>query len=310
VGADASVVIVNYRTAQLSVEAARSALDQGAARVVMVDNASDDGSLDAFRAVDDARVRVVANDRNAGFGTAANLGAASAEDDVLVFLNSDARLRPGSLATISEAVRRHAGRVLIGPRLVGEDGSVQRSAGLVPRPDDLAVRGLGAHRLARLARRLPVLHAVIGRSRIAVEYDQATTATSTIPVTMVSGACMAIGRAAFDELGGFDERYFMYFEDADLCRRATRAGLPILYVPEAVVEHIGGASSSGDYRFSPWHSASMIRYLREWHGMAGEAIGLMILWLRAIGHVVALRPSAGLAVSALAAGLAVARERS
>jgi GT2 family glycosyltransferase len=304
------VVIVNYRTPELSVAAAASASEDGAMRVVIVDNASGDGSADVFRALPDGRIRVLENDRNAGFGTAANLGAREARGDVLVFLNSDARLRRGALATIAESLRATAGRAIIGPRLVGEDGTVQRSAGLVPRPDDLVLRGLGVQHLARALSRVPVLGRLLRSTRIATEYDQATVATATIDVTMVSGACLAIGREAFAELGGFDRRYFMYFEDADLCRRATRAGWPIRYVPDAVVDHIGGASSPGDYRFRPWHAASMIRYLRDWHGSAGVSIGLAILSLRAIGHVLTLRPNAGTAVAAFRAGIASARERS
>ena len=305
-----SVVIVNYRTPELSVVAAASALDDGAIRVVIVDNASGDGSAETFRALPDSRLRVLEHDRNAGFGTAANLGAREADGEVVVFLNSDARLRRGALAAMAAGLAPTAGRAVIGPRLVGEDGAIQRSAGLVPRPDDLLLRGLGVQRVIRAISRVPILGRLLGRTRIATEYDQATVATATIDVTMVSGACLAIGRTAFTELGGFDDRYFMYFEDADLCRRATRAGWPVRYVPGAVVDHIGGASSSGDYRFGPWHAASMIRYLRDWHGAAGVSIGLVILSLRAIGHVVTLRPNAGTAVAAFRAGILSARERS
>lgn len=305
-----SVVIVNYRTPDLSVAAAVSALDDGAIRVVIVDNASGDGSTETFRALSDGRLRVLEHHRNAGFGTAANLGAREADGDVLVFLNSDARLRPGSLASMTAGLSPTAGRAIIGPRLVGEDGVIQRSAGLVPGPDDLLLRGLGVQRVSRALSHVPILGHLLQRTRIATEYDQATFATTTIDVTMVSGACLAIGREAFAELGGFDERYFMYFEDADLCRRATRAGWPIRYVPEAAVDHIGGASSAGDYRFGPWHAASMIRYLRDWHGATGVSIGLAVLSLRAIGHVLTLRPNAGAAVAAFRAGLQSARERS
>ena len=130
-----SVVIVNYRTPELSVVAAESALDDGAIRVVIVDNASGDGSAGTFRALPDSRLHVLEHDRNAGFGTAANLGAHEADGEVVVFLNSDARLRPGALATMAAGLAPTTGRAVIGPRLVGEDGVIQRSAGLVPRPE-------------------------------------------------------------------------------------------------------------------------------------------------------------------------------
>ena len=305
---DVSVVIVNYRTPNLSVAAAASALKAGAVDVVIVDNGSGDGSIEAFRAITDPRVRVLESGRNAGFGSGANLGAHAAGGEVLVFLNSDAALRPGALATMVGVLEGVEGRAVVGPRLVGEDGLIQRSAGLVPKPDDLLLRGLGIHRLGRVASRLPLVGRLLRRSRIATEYDQASSAATTIDVSMVSGACLAIGRSAFKELGGFDTRYFMYFEDADLCRRATRAGWPILYVPDAVVDHIGGASSPGDYRFGPWHAASMVRYLRAWHGSAGVAIGLAILGLRAVGHLLTFRPNARVTVAALRMGMASARE--
>ena len=83
-------------------------------------------------------------------------------------------------------------------------------------------------------------------------------------------------------------------------------GWPVRYLPDAVVDHVGGASSVGDYRFGPWHAASMIRYLRDWHGATGVASGLAILWLRAVGQVLTLRSTAGRSLAALRAGLSVA----
>jgi GT2 family glycosyltransferase len=304
-----AVVVVSYRTAALTHRAVSAALADGAAEVIVVDNASGDDTVATLRTITDPRLVVIENDRNAGFGIAANQGARLASADTLVFLNSDAAPRPGALAVMASAVAARDGCVIIGPRLVGDDGEVQRSAGLVPRPDDLVIRGLGLHRLARILARIPVARRAIGASRIATEYDQAVTTSAAIDVSMVSGACVAVGRTAFLELGGFDERYFMYFEDADLCRRAARAGWPIRYVPDAIVDHVGGASSTGDYRFGPRHAASMVRYLRDWHGPAGTATALGILWLRALGETVLFRPDAARARRALGEGLAVAAGR-
>jgi GT2 family glycosyltransferase len=120
---------------------------------------------------------------------------------------------------------------------------------------------------------------------------------------MVSGACFAIGRQAFEELRGFDERFFMYFEDADLCRRASAAGMPIRYVPDAVVTHIGGASSSEVYHFGPYHARSMRQYLGKWYGPPGSALAIVLLWLRAVGFSVTFRPQAKRAWRALWAAL-------
>jgi N-acetylglucosaminyl-diphospho-decaprenol L-rhamnosyltransferase len=91
----------------------------------------------------------------------------------------------------------------------------------------------------------------------------------------------------------------MYFEDADLCRRAAAAGIPVRYVPSAVVEHIGGASTSEDYHFGPMHARSMRQYLGKWYGPGGSALGLCLLWLRAIGLTMALKPRSSRAWRAL-----------
>jgi GT2 family glycosyltransferase len=303
-----SVVIVNYRTPELTERAVQSALLDGASQVVVVDNESGDDSLERLRAVADPRVLVIASSRNDGFGSGANQGAAQATGDVIVFLNSDARLRQGALTGMADAVGTAGGRAIIGPRLIGGDGEVQRSAGLVPKPDDLVIRGLGLHRLAHAVRRIPGLGALVGGSRIATEYDQAVTATAPIDVTMISGACLAVGREAFAGIGGFDERFFMYFEDADLCRRASRAGWPIRYLPAAVVDHVGGASSHGDYRFGPMHGPSMTVYLRQWHGRAGACLAVWLLACRAIGLSLRGRDQGTRARTALSSGVRAYRE--
>lgn len=309
--ADVSVLIVSYRTPDLTVAAVRSALAEPAVRdVVVVDNDSGDDTPERLADLGDPRVIVVASPSNDGFGTAANRAARRASGDTLVFLNSDAVLRSGACVTLVDVVAASGGRAIAGPRLVGSDGTIQRSAGLVPRPADLLVRGLGLHRVGSALSRIPVVGRLVKRTSMAAEYELATTATEPTAVSMVSGACLAIGRAAFVDIGGFDERYFMYFEDADLCRRATLVGWPVVYVPDSVVDHVGGASSSDDYRFGERHAASMVRYLRTWHGSSGVLIGLMILWLRLVGRAVTLRPWTGRALASLRAGLSVAvRER-
>jgi GT2 family glycosyltransferase len=160
------------------------------------------------------------------------------------------------------------------------------------------VRALGLHALAR---RLPAIGRLAAGGRIATEYESAVTAVEPISTSMVSGAVVAIGTDAFRELGGFDERFFLYFEDADLCRRAANAGMPIRYVPAAVARHVGGASSAVDYHFGPHHARSMRLYLHKWHGGAGDVVALLLLWLRWLGSAIVGRPGAHRAWRALVA---------
>jgi GT2 family glycosyltransferase len=241
----------------------------------------------------DARLNVHVNATNAGYGAAANLAASKSSGDVLIFLNSDARLSPAAAGNLVREVDRYGGRCIAAARLIGPDGMVQRSAGLLPGPLDLAVRAWGLNRVAASVAGWPIVGHLVRGSRLAREYDSAPEATEPLDTSMVSGACCAMGRTAFEELDGFDERFFLYFEDADLCRRAAKVGIALRYVPAAVVPHIGGASSRDDYHFSPHHSRSMRQYLAKWYGPGGTVVALAILWIRALGKTIALRPDAG-----------------
>jgi GT2 family glycosyltransferase len=299
-----SVLVVTYRTPKLTAAAVASALRvPDVAEVIIVDNADDGETPQLLDALDDERVQYVANDRNAGYGQAANLAVRQSTTDILLFLNSDAELTPRAVAALVDEVERHGCRCLAGARLVGEDGAIQRSAGLLPGPGDLAARALGMHRLGSWVSRWPVIGRLVRRNRLAREYASAEESTEPISTSMVSGAVCAIGREAFLEIGGFDEDFFLYFEDADLCRRVLRAGMPIRYLPQAVVTHIGGGSSSEDYHFGPRHARSMRLYLGKWYGPAGAAFASVLMFLRAIGFSVGSPRRAPKAWSAFAATL-------
>ena len=272
-GQRVTVIIVNYRTADLTVAAVTSALGAGTGEVIVVDNGSEDDTAARLAAFGDPAIQVIERGNNGGYGVAANAGAVRATGDVLVFLNSDATLSADAMAALAEEVHARGGRCIAGARLVDEEGTIQPSAGLMPGPTDLAIRVLGLHHLARLAARLPLISHAIRRTRLAAEYGSAAAASESFGTSMVSGACFAIGRAAFEKVGGFDERFFLYFEDADLCRRAARAGMAVRYVPAAIVPHIGGASSSEDYHFGPPHARAMRQYLQKWYGPAGGGYG-------------------------------------
>lgn len=299
-----SVLIVSYRTPRLTLAATRSALALPDVReVVVVDNASQDETAERLTGLGDDRVLLVQNDRNVGFGAAMNVAAARATGDILLFLNSDALITTEAAAAMVREVERHAGRCIAAPRLIGEDGEVQRSAGLLPRPSDLIVRSLGMHRLAGRLRVVPGLSWFIAGTRLAREYALATTSTQPVSTSMVSGAVCAVGRSAFHEIGGFDERFFLYFEDADLCRRAGEAGMSIRYLPHVEVPHVGGASSSDDYHFGPHHARSMRQYLAKWYGAPGSMLAVTLMFLRVVGTTFTDLPRARRAWSAFLATL-------
>lgn len=300
--AHTSAIIVSYRTPGLTVSAVRSAMAAGLDAVV-VDNASADDTIQRLMNLGSPHLSVLENPVNVGFGAAANRGAGAAEAQTLIFLNSDAVLSRSAAEAIVTEVDRWRGRAIVAPRLVSVDGTVQRSAGLLPAPGDQIARALGLHAIARWIGRIPIVGELLERSPMGREYATAETATELMSTNMVSGACFAIGREAFMELGGFDERFFMYFEDADLCRRAMRAGMAVRFMPDAVVEHIGGASSSEDYHFSPRHARSLRQYMEKWYGGPGATVVFMVLWLRMLAFTLSMHRDAFKARAALWAAL-------
>ena len=207
-------------------------------QVVVVDNASPDGGereiRDAFPSV-----RWHAMGRNAGFGAAVNAGARQAASDWILALNPDAVVPGGDVLRLSEWAAL-AGVAAVGPLLFGPDGAVERSWDL----RDSALGDLGRFFAWRL--RLPL-----------------AAPRGPIEVAWLSGACLLVRRDAFERAGGFDERFFLYFEDADLCRRLRRAGGRVMLHPGFRAEHQRGGSAGGDLsRMRLHYRRSQLRFFR------------------------------------------------
>jgi GT2 family glycosyltransferase len=232
-----SLVIVNFNAG----EALHSCLESVAADLdgiswdgVVVDNRSSDESWKAVARFA-PRVVLLHNDENVGFARGINQGVNATTGGLLLLLNPDCRLRRGMTAALSAELEAHPRAAIVGPRVLDPDGTVQGSA----RGDPTLFTGLFG-RTTVLARLFPRA----GLSRHNVRTAEAiASGASSVPVDWVSGACMLARREALAEVGGFDERYFLYWEDADLCRRLRDAGHEIRYVPGAEVVHLVGRSS-------------------------------------------------------------------
>lgn len=242
-----SAVVVSYNSRQYLGECLQSLRAEGVADIVVVDNASADGSVAAVQACDPDAV-VVQTGANLGFGTAANRGAELATGDYLLVLNPDTIAEPGVVKALAEALDRDPGLGAAGPRIENLDGTLYPSAREFP---DLAVAAghafLGlvwpANRFTRRYRML--------------DWDHSRAAD----VDWVSGAFMLVRRSAFDAVGGFDERYFMYVEDVDLCWRLGQAGWRVGYEPAGRVVHaLGGSSRRRPYRMIAAHHRSLLRF--------------------------------------------------
>jgi GT2 family glycosyltransferase len=273
-----AVVIVNYRTGGLAVDALRS-LETGIAGqdgrcAVVVDNDSGDGSADVIEqaiAQNGWRdwARLIRSPVNGGFSAGNNLGIQAAKADFYLLLNSDAYLRPGAIGHLLDAMARHPRAGLIGPRLEGEDGAPQHSSfrNRTPVTEFMAAAGTGP--IDRLLKR----HAIsLGLSDQAVEAE------------WVSFACVMIRRAVIDAIGLMDEGYFLYFEDIDYCRRARTAGWTVLTDPAARAVHLRGGSASlkeairARSRLPRYYFASRARYFAKFHGGVFGIVSANIAW--------------------------------
>jgi N-acetylglucosaminyl-diphospho-decaprenol L-rhamnosyltransferase len=235
-----AVVIVNYNSGSYLARCVGSLPDGCAPSVwdaVVVDNLSTDGS-EGVAAGHSAGVRLVRAGRNLGFAAAANLGVRSTRAPYVLLLNPDARLTPGCLQGLVDELTTRPDCAIVAPLVVNEDGTPQGNA----RGDPTMITGLlGRTSLVRrLFPRWP------GAAR-QVMPSEAAGAEPSVEVDWVSGACCLVRRRAFEDVRGFDEGYFLYWEDADLCRRIRQQGGRIRFRPDpaAPVVHAVGRSSEG-----------------------------------------------------------------
>ncbi len=233
-----SVVLVNYNTKELTLRALE-ALDREIGvspfevEVILVDNASVDGSLEGV-AARFPRVILLPSEVNLGFGRGNNLGVEVASGEILLFLNTDTEIRSGALPAIAGAFDRDGTVGAVGARLENPDGSHQPSAILVPSLWRIFCEFFWLDRT--------------GLARFSGMFQNGFDPDSEQDIEAAHGAALAVRRDLFDEIGRFDPDYFMYFEEADLCTRIAERGYRIRYTPEAVVMHHVSASS-GD---RPW----------------------------------------------------------
>lgn len=234
---DVSAILVNYNAGPELRRALQSIADDLAGvpwDAVVVDNNSSDGST-AIVAEFAPNARLLRNTDNVGFARGVNQGLAASSAPHVLIMNPDCRIVAGAFATLLKVLKRRDPCAVVGPCILDPDGSVQGSA----RGDPNMFTGLFG-RSTMLRRILPDL-AVSKRNVVTNEPGRA--GLDSVIVDWLSGACMLAKRSALQSVGGFDERYFLYWEDADLCRRLRARGYHVRYVPSAVAVHRVGHSS-------------------------------------------------------------------
>ena len=252
---DVTAILVNYNAGNELAVALRSIQGDCAEvewEAVVVDNASSDNSAAIVETF--PRATLIRNPANVGFGRAVNQAAAVARAPRLLLVNPDCRLVSGAISTLRSVLDAEPSCAVVGPRIFDPDGTVQGSA----RGDPDMLTGLFG-RTGALRVLLPFLP--VARRNVVVE-DAVRTGASSVVVDWLSGACMLIRRDAFTAAGGFDERFFLYWEDADLCRRLRNRGFQVRYVPGASAVHQVGRSSQTARRSSirAFHASAYLYY--------------------------------------------------
>jgi N-acetylglucosaminyl-diphospho-decaprenol L-rhamnosyltransferase len=232
-GPRVTIAIVSWNTRDLlrrCLESLRPEVERGVAEVCVVDNASTDGSPDLVREEFDW-VRLIASEENLGFGKAINLAARQSSSEWIATANADIALHPGALDMLLEAGARDPGAGAIAPRLVLPTGETQHSVFAFPTILFSFFLASGAFRVSR----------TIGDRRAFPGYWN-TERSRRVPWAIA--AFLLVRRTAWDEVGGFDERQWMYAEDLDLGWRLHQHGWATRYEPRAEVEHESAASTS------------------------------------------------------------------
>lgn len=267
------VVVVSYNSREWLRQCIEPLAGLEDVNVIVVDNASTDGSLDV---VADLPLRRIPLTFNGGFGRGCNVGWQAGESIYVLFLNPDARLERAALRRLVRVLEDHPAAGAVGPRIVGPQGSLSYSLRRFPRLRSTYAQALFLHRLFPLSTWSDEV------VRDETVYARPGTAE------WVSGSCILVGRSALELLGGFDQDFFLYREDVDLCRRLRDNGYDVRFEPDAVCVHEGGASAPRA-ELLPVLAASRLRYARKHRRRVPAAVERMGIGLGAFTHFIVSR---------------------
>jgi N-acetylglucosaminyl-diphospho-decaprenol L-rhamnosyltransferase len=278
--ADLAVVVVNYNAGEYLARCVTSVVEASgglALDLLVVDNASRDGSA-RVAAKRTPQVRLIENPTNRGLSAAWNQGARAVDAPWILVLNADAEIWQGDLGAFVKTGEGRPDVALLGPVIRNPDGTIYESGRVFPG----VLQAVG--------------HAFLGpfapSNRFTRAYQQTSWDRSTQrEVDWVSGAAMLIRRSAFEQVGAFDEAFWLYGEEFDLCTRLRDAGWKVLATPELELMHEGGVSTGRSRRTHLMHSQSIYRYYRKHWATGWRRATLPLAWaaLRARAELVAVR---------------------
>jgi len=277
--AQISVIVVSWNGREYlrdCLQSIRQTRASSVHEVIVVDNASADGSPEMV-AAEFPEVRLLRMEQNLGFARANNLAFEQATGSHLALVNSDVVVHPGCLQELAAFLDDHDDVGMVGPRIIGGDGQLQRTCRCLPSVWNSLCRAVA---LDRLFPRYPMFSSYemryFGHDRVA-------------EVEVLSGCFCMVRRKAIDEVGGLDERFFFYAEDFDWCKRFVEAGWRVTFDPRATATHFGGGSTSqAPVRYSIEILRANLKYWQKHHGTLGRcafyALALMHHGLRLVAR--------------------------
>ncbi|PIZ76390.1 hypothetical protein COY05_01240 [Candidatus Peregrinibacteria bacterium CG_4_10_14_0_2_um_filter_38_24] len=257
-----SVTIVNYNQKyfpRLCVEALKKSKTDFEFEIIFCDNASTDDSLQYLRsAVSSGEIKLVEPGKNLGYGSGHNFAAKVATGEHILILNTDITVDEDTLQKLVDYLDAHKNVGMVGPKLMYNSGEVQQSCRRDFRFFDLFIKRSFLRKVWPFKKRY--------EKYIMFDFDH----SKEQEVDLITGAFMVMPKKVFDEIGGFDERYFLFMEDFDLCRKTRKAGYKVVYYPSAVAMHYHKRLSDGSFfkllfnKISWYHLASAIKYFLKW----------------------------------------------
>jgi N-acetylglucosaminyl-diphospho-decaprenol L-rhamnosyltransferase len=262
------VVIVAYNSRDRIRDCVTPLLELDWVRTIVVDNASPDCSGDA---VDDLPLTLVRAEENRGFGAGCNLGWRAGSAPAVLFLNPDATISGDCLRALTVVFETEPDTGIVGPRIVDDEGVLDFSIRRFPRLRSTFAQAVFAHRLAPGADWTDEVVRDPGRYEATGDAD------------WLSGACLLVRRDLLVELGGFDERFFMYCEDTDICRRSWDHGRRVRFVAKATAGHEGGQSAPRS-SLLPVLARSRVLYAERHRGRIAATAERLGVALGALAH--------------------------
>lgn len=258
-----SAIVLNYRTGRDTWKCAQALRMQTIADridILIVDNHSGDDSIGYLRnrvRASKSNIHIIETSRNIGYGQGNNLGARFARGKYILVINPDNELEQDGLEKMVAAMEGDPGIGILAPQLVHEDGTIRDSFRTFPTFTDLFIK-----RTAFLRRRFPE------RMRRYLQHDQDMSRTR--DVDWIAGACFLMRKDLFESFGGFDSRFFLFFEDTDLCRRCAAAGHRVVYFPSVRARDRKHRLSEGGWmalltkKTARIHLISAMKYFWKW----------------------------------------------